>query len=53
MPKIKQLVITFEDNEIEPFTQADIENFQTIAEELLGDYDIEITKVEVKDVDET
>lgn len=53
MPNVRQLIITFEDYEKQPFTIADMENFQGVAEELLGDYDIEIKNVEIKEVNET
>ena len=51
-PKKRQIIISIDDWTNEEFQESDIRYFSNKLGEILVYYDIEITKVEVKDADE-
>lgn len=53
MKHVKQIIITLEDYEDEPFTDADIENIKSNAADWLDDYNVDVQSVEIRNVNET
>lgn len=48
-PKKRQIIISIDDWCDEPFEDIDLRHWKAVVDEMLENYDIEITKVEVKD----
>lgn len=48
----RQIVIDIDDFRVEPFEKADVRYFENELTKMLLDYDVQITKVEVRDVNE-
>ncbi len=51
--KKRKIVISIDDNCEEPFELTDINHWSQELNNMLMEYDIEITKIEVKEADET
>jgi hypothetical protein len=51
-PQKKRLIFEFTDYCDEPFNDTDLKHFQDEMEDMLADYDLEITGVKVENVNE-
>jgi hypothetical protein len=45
----REIIISIDDNCNEPFEDVDIKHWNNVVSEMLENYDIEITKIEVRD----